>query len=124
MTDLTFPQLVFFALAVIGMTHIIVDSTIIAPVRDWIKWMGEDSFNDKTNQPIKGWRLFKFFTKIIECYQCCGTWVGFLAGLCLLSYNPIIIFFAGCAGSFLAYGAAVLLTYFESQSVVTPSKEE
>ena len=107
LASLTFTQLVFFAFATIGMTHIIVDSSIFAPVRDFVKE-----------------KLPSFFGKIIECYQCCGTWVGFFAAFWLLSWHPAIVFLGGCAGSFFAYSAAVMLTYFESQSVVQPTKDQ
>lgn len=104
---LTLPQLLFFALAVIGMTHIIVDSSLFLPVRDWIKA-----------------KLPEFISKIIECYQCCGTWVGFFVTFWLVSSHPVGILLGGCAGSFLAYSAAVLLTYYEAQSVVSSTKDQ
>jgi len=107
LSALTFAQLFFFALATIGMTHIIVDSNIFAPFRDFAKN-----------------RLPGFVSKIIECYQCCGTWVGFFCAFWLLSWHPAVVFLGGCAGSFLAYSAAVLLTYFESQSVVQPAGKD
>ena len=104
---LHFAQLVFFSLATIRMTHTMVDSNLFAPVRDFAKA-----------------RLPEFVSKILECYQCCGTWVGFFTGFWLISCHPIMVLMAGCAGSFLAYSAAVLLTYFEAQSVVPSSKDQ
>jgi len=106
LSHLSFAQLGFFVLAVIGMTHIIVDSSLFQPVRDWIK---------------NKWH--PFFSRIIECYQCCGTWVGFFATFWLISWHPAVILLGGCAASFLAYSAAVLLTYFESQSAVVSPKD-
>ena len=38
----------------------------------------------------------------MDCYQCAGFWCGIVLGLMLLSYNPLVVFAAGCAGSFLA----------------------
>ncbi len=119
LTALGFSQLAFFALVAIGMTHIIVDSSIFAPVRDWIRA-----------------KMPGFVSKIIECYQCCGTWVGFFAAFWLLGcpvgegaerhvvVHPAVVFLGGCAGSFLAYSAAVLLTYYEAQSVVSSTKDQ
>ena len=107
LTALSFPLLVFFVFAVIGMTHIIVDSSLFEPVREWIK--------DK---------LHPFFSRVIECYQCCGTWVGFFVTFWLISWHPAAVLMGGCAGSFLAYSAAVLLTYFESQSVIQTPKDQ
>jgi len=76
-------HMILFILGVIGLTHIIADSEIMAPVQKWIeghnKWLG----------------------RMMECQQCCGFWCGILLGP-LLSFNPFIIFVAGCAGSFLA----------------------
>lgn len=111
LSQLSLAQLGFFALAVVGMTHIIVDSNLFAPIRDWIKGRSEAKF-------------FGFLSRIIECYQCCGTWVGFFAAFWLLSWHPVVVLLGGCAASFLAYSAAVLLTYFESHSVVIPPKEQ
>jgi len=76
-------NLILFILGVIGLTHILVDSEIMGPIHEWIE----------PRCPIVG--------KIMECYQCCGFWCGLLLAP-LLSYNPLIWFAAGCAGSFLA----------------------
>lgn len=106
LSGLQFAQLLFFALATIGMTHIIVDSSLMQRFRDFVKD-----------------RLPAFFGKVIECYQCCGTWVGFFTAFWLIHWHPAVIFLGGCAGSFLAYGAAVLLTYLEAQSVVQTKEQ-
>jgi len=94
-------NLLLFCVAVIGMTHIIVDSTIFTPVREflnaWVPWIG----------------------KMIGCYQCSGFWCGAFLGLTLLSYNFWIIFAAGCAGSFLATLAANYLTWLEANALVS-----
>lgn len=90
-----------FAAATIGFTHIIVDSTIFSFIRNWLK----------TVLPAKFYSAF-------ECYQCAGTWCGFLAGLILISQNFFVIFMCGCAGSFLAVLGANLLNYLEAKSYV------
>ncbi len=76
--------LVLFILGVIGATHIVVDSTLMEPVHEWIK-------------PRSPW-----LAELMDCYQCAGWWCGVVLGLMLLSYNPLVVFAAGCAGSFLA----------------------
>ena len=77
-------NLVLFLLAVVGLTHIVVDSEISEPVHKWI-------------EPRSPW-----LADLMDCYQCCGFWCGIGLGLMLLSYNPLVVFAAGCAGSFLA----------------------
>ena len=98
-------DVLFFCLAVVGMSHIIVESVFFLPLREWLGKKSEQN------------NLLKFINKIVNCYQCCGTWCGFLLGLVLLSYNPLVIFASGCVGSFVSYTAAVLLTYLETNSV-------
>jgi len=77
-------NLLLFILGVVGMTHIIVDGEISEPVYKWI-----------------GPRL-PVGARIMDCYQCAGFWCGLALGLALLSYRPVVVFAAGCAGSFLA----------------------
>jgi len=74
-----------FCFATIGMTNIIVDSSLFEPIRDW----------------LKSWLHPKVY-ELFECHQCCGTWCGFLCGAVLISWNPLVILMCGCAGSFLA----------------------
>ena len=94
-------SLILFALSVVGMTHIIVDGSIFQPVRDFI-------------QKILPERICQLFT----CYQCCGTWCGFLAGAILISLNPWVILLCGCAGSFLAMWSATYLNYLEARTII------
>lgn len=91
----------FFAVAVIGFTHILVDSSLFQPVRDWLKT-----------------KLHPYVYGILECYQCCGFWCGIIVSLILLSYNPFNVFLGGCAGSFLAVWGANYLNYLEAKSIV------
>jgi len=95
-------NLLLFVVAVIGMTHILVDPSVIAvPLRNWLA----------KNAPA-------WVNKLFSCYQCCGTWVGFLFGFILISYNPLVVFACGMAGSFLATWGATYLNYLEAQSLV------
>ena len=77
-------NLVLFVVGVVGMTHIIVDSEISAPVYEWIR----------PRLPV--------VAHAMDCYQCAGFWCGIALGLALLSHRPCTVFAAGCAGSFLA----------------------
>jgi len=43
-----------------------------------------------------------FVARVMDCYQCCGFWCGLGLGLALLGHDPLVVFAAGCAGSFLA----------------------
>ena len=77
-------NLTLFVLGIVGMTHIIVDGEISAPVYQWVK------------------PRLPFVARIMDCYQCCGFWCGLGLGLALLGHDPLVVFAAGCAGSFLA----------------------
>lgn len=77
-------NLTLFVLGVIGMSHIVVDSEISEPVHEWIKPRS------------------RFLADLMDCHQCSGFWCGVLLASVLLSYNPLVCFAAGCAGSFLA----------------------
>lgn len=113
---MNFASVVLFVLGSIGLTHVIVDSAIFAPVRSWLeKWLPSSVY------------------KVFECYQCCGVWVGWFLGALLFGVPEVLAgnywlaavqtFVAGFAASFVSYGAAVMLTYFEANSVIPPSVE-
>jgi hypothetical protein len=94
-------QIVLFVFGVIGMTHIIVDSGIFMPVRNWLK----------TLLPV-------YIYKIVECYQCSGTWCGFVVGWMVMGDSVFTVLACGFAGSFLASWAATYLNYLEAKSIV------
>lgn len=105
---LTFADFLLFATAVIGFTHIIVDpASIMQPIRTFISQKGPH-----------------WLDKLLSCYQCCGTWVGFICGYFLISHDPFIIFLCGMAGSFLATYGATYLNYLEAQSIVSIGGED
>jgi len=86
-------DILLFAFAVIGLTHIIVDSRIFESPREWIK--SRDAW------------IFKKATEAIECYQCSGFWCGLFCGLIFVSPASIFVsilwvFLSGCAGSFFS----------------------
>lgn len=63
----------FFFLAVIGCTNIIVEGSIFNKPRDFIN----------THFPA-------FFKELIGCWQCCGTWIGAFFGWALLYSDPVL----------------------------------
>jgi hypothetical protein len=100
-------NLFLFIFSVIGLTHILVDpATIARPFRDLIEKYGPSWLN-----------------KLFSCYQCCGTWVGFICGYILISKDPAQIFLCGMAGSFISTWAATYLNYLEAQSIINFKEE-
>lgn len=100
MSDIS--RIIVFALATVGLTNIIVDpATIMQPVRDFI---------DR--------RMPSFVSKLVSCYQCSGTWVGFLCGYLIVSKEPEVVFLCGMAGSYLATMSATYSNYLEARSIV------
>lgn len=102
MNDISPFSFLLFCLSVVGLTNIIVDpATIMQPIRNFIEK-----------------RMPKWVDKLVSCYQCSGTWVGFLCGYVLLSHKPEIVFLCGMAGSFLATFSATYLNYLEAKSII------
>ena len=92
-----------FCFGVIGMTHIIVDSTIMEPLRNWV----DRIFPEK-------------ISKFIHCYQCSGFWCGIFCGWFVMpEITWFQLFVAGYAGSFLSNLAALYMNYLEAQAIVT-----
>jgi len=77
-------DLLLFCMACIGLTCIILESSIFAPVRNVLSHI----------LPTKVYEVF-------ECHQCMGTWVGFLVGYFLLADSFITVLCCGFASSFL-----------------------
>ena len=98
--------LVFFC-AVTGFTQIMVDSSIMDPLRKWLK-------------P----RLPASMYKAFECYQCMGFWTGLICGLFLISFNPFVILCCGFAGSFVSTFSVTYLNYLEAQTIVNLEDDE
>ena len=95
-------SLLLFCFAVIGFTNIIVDpATIMQPFRNFVET-----------------KCHPWLNKLFSCYQCSGTWIGFICGYILISKEPLIVFLCGMAGSFLATLSATYLNYLEAQSIV------
>lgn len=102
---MTFEILIMFVLSTIGMTHIIVDSSIMEPFRNFLK-----SFTTRLKIPK--------FGEVVDCYLCTGVWCGFLMGLIFISSNIFVIFACGCAGGFLSNLAAALLNLIEAKTII------
>lgn len=95
-------SLVLFCLSVVGMTNIIVDpASIMVPFRDFVEK-----------------RCHPWVNKLVSCYQCSGTWIGFLSGYIFISKDPAIVFMCGMAGSYLATFSATYLNYLEAKSII------
>lgn len=94
-------NLALFLLSTAGMTNIIVDGAIFAPVREFL-------------QPRLKPRLFE----LITCNMCCGFWCGILVGLVLMTYNPLKLICYGSAGSLAAHSVAMLFELMLAKSVI------
>lgn len=76
-------KILFFVFSVIGMTNIIVDSTLFLPIRNTLQ-------------------RCKKCHEMITCHQCCGFWCGLICSWAIISHDFLWVFLGGCAGSFLA----------------------
>jgi len=76
-------NLILFILAVIGLTHIVVDAEVSEPVHRWIA----------PRCPL--------LARIMDCYQCAGFWCGLALGP-VVGRSPLVWLGCGFAGSFLA----------------------
>lgn len=65
--------MIFFILASVGLTYILVDGSIFRSLRNWLVSTPEGT-------------IWNFFGKIINCHQCCGTWAGWLMGWLFFSH--------------------------------------
>ena len=90
-------MILLFIVAVIGMTHIIVDSTIMEPVEEWMEGRLPPCVHNA----------------LFNCYQCSGFWCGVVLSP-LVSFNPFIMFACGCAGSFVTDFSESAFKFLES----------
>lgn len=111
-----------YLLGTIGLTHIVVDSFIFAPLREWLKNNAPAVDEPVVNFSGKWWAGKVGY--MMTCYQCAGTWCGFLMGLLMLTSrqmglfdNLVMIFCGGMVGSFAANWAAIYLTYLEAKAI-------
>lgn len=93
-------NMLLFCIASVGLTHIIVDSSLFLPIREWLKKNYSEEQPKTVGSAIR---------KIITCYQCCGVWCGWLVGAILFWGDWPVVICAGFACSFLSQVAAVLV---------------
>lgn len=93
-------ELILFLLWTTGATFIVVSSTILEPVRQYI-------FSKITHSE-----------KLLTCHMCTGFWIGVFAGLAQVELNPLQ---AGCMVSLTSWTLAMLIgsaqsvgSYFEN----------
>jgi len=96
--------LFLFILATIGLTHIIVDSSILEGFRTFYKRIMPEKLG-----------------KLVDCHQCSGFWAGIICALIIFGWNPLIIVACGFAGSGLGLWSDTKLKEIESK---IPSSEE
>jgi hypothetical protein len=108
-----------FALATIGMSHILVDGTIFTSFKTWL---GKES-----SHRFLGWAKAKLLA-LLNCYQCSGFWSGLFIGLLMwyCGHDPLhspwnwqhglMLFAYACAGAFLSMLAAVVLMLMQAHS--------
>lgn len=101
-------EIILFVFGAIGLTHIVVDSAIMLPVRDCF-----DKF------------LPEKLAKIIHCYVCSGFWCGlFCCWAAFPSASAWQILVGGFAASFLANFLAVFMNYIEAATFINMPSEE
>lgn len=100
-----------FCIAVVGITHIVVDSHIAELAKKKV-------FENKDGTPKELTPLWAEIKYMANCYQCSGFWVGLLLGIII---NPLEgeaffmllwLLYAG-AGSYLGVIGAALLNYLD-----------
>lgn len=94
-----------FILSTVGMSHIIVDGSILESFRNYVK---------SATKLLK----VEHLGSIVDCYMCSGTWCGFFMGYVWLSHDPLKVFACGCAGGFLSNMAASMLNFIEAATFV------
>ena len=107
-------EFLLFSFAAIGLTLIVVDGSIFAPIRDALVEKSFDPIKNKVVETFKN--PIGFLKDLTDCYQCSGVWVGWLLGL-ILKWSLVHTFAAGFASSFLALLGAALLNYIEAKTV-------
>ncbi|MCK9458569.1 MAG: DUF1360 domain-containing protein [Proteobacteria bacterium] len=123
-------NLILFLLASVGLSHILVESTICDPLRTWFKDRSPKE-GDPCPKPLSFKWLCGKTSYILGCYQCSGVWSGWImAGFILTSWNVdvsiiynlftnlAVIIPAGFAASIISNLVAILLTYLEANSLV------
>jgi hypothetical protein len=93
-------DLLLFVLASIGLCHLIVDSTLVAPLKEAL-----------------GRRGWERLVRMMNCYQCAGFWSGLVVGAVLLlrRWVPFLdLLLYACAASFLGPLGALVIGYLNA----------
>jgi len=99
-------DLILFAIASMGLTHIIADSSLMEPVRRWLR-----SF-----LPAK-------IGEALGCHQCMGFWSGLLCGL-MTTRALLPLLLLGFAGSWLGMVSDTVLSLMEAHTRTEDIDEE
>lgn len=93
-------EVITFCLWTMGATFIVVSSTVLEPVRQYIF----------SKVPLS--------EKLLTCHMCTGFWIGVIAGLTQVELNPLQ---TGCITSLTSWALATILgavqsvgSYFEN----------
>jgi len=89
---------VFFLLAAVGLTAVIVESKIFRPIRDYAE-------------------RWPWLHSLMTCYQCSGFWAGTVLYPFILGVNWGWVG-AGFAASFLSVFSAALMNWIEANTVI------
>jgi hypothetical protein len=95
-----FANIILFFCSVVGLTNILIDSSLFGPFRNLMKSILPNN-------------LYIIF----ECPQCMGTWAGFLCGLILVSNNLLVVMCCGFAGSYINVLSYNINNYIESKTI-------
>ena len=100
--------MLLFAIASVGLTAILVDGKILAPLRNRLFEHNRQLREKRERLNLKPRFTFsEFFEGILTCYQCCGFWSGLICGLYL-----VVSFVAVCEpGRSLVLTQAILLWF-------------
>jgi hypothetical protein len=98
---MTFAEFLLFAFGTIGISHLVVDSVILEPVRNFIKKY-----------------LPEKITYLTSCYSCSAFYLGVFIGFLLFGLNIPLLIVCSFAGSFLSNLAAVVLNWIETATVI------
>jgi hypothetical protein len=115
--DLQIGSVLLFCFATVGMSHIIVDGSILKEFRDLMEKILPAKLNE-----------------IFKCYQCCSLYTGLFCGYfilvrpCLEPHQWLLTiiwtFLCGCASSFLSPWAALYLNVLETKMIIDCKEKE
>ncbi len=131
-SDFSFSFLILLLLGGVGMTFIVVESSLFIAIKDWLEKKFSNMFLVK--YPVK------LFLKIASCHQCCGWWSGLILSLVFSPFRLLtepfsarvlalsvkdcgVNFAVACAVSFLSFISVLLINFIESQTMVRSSNE-